>query len=109
MHSVRLLDLVCRTARNRARSPRASGRRNCQSAPMHLVHNEQTKLTATWFNTLATALIAAGAVAPVAAILYGLAALPVPPGRLIALALACLGLGSGLHIVARAQLGNLRE
>ena len=29
---------------------------------MHLVHNEQTKLTATWINTVAAAFIAAGAV-----------------------------------------------
>jgi hypothetical protein len=76
---------------------------------MHLVHNEQTKLTATWINTLAAAFIAAGAVAPVAAVLYGLTALPIAPGRLIALALACLALGFGIHIIARAQLGSLRE
>jgi hypothetical protein len=34
---------------------------------MHLIFNERTKLTASWINTLATALIAAGALAPTAA------------------------------------------
>lgn len=37
-----------------------------RAEPTHLVHNEQTKLTATWINTLAAALIAAGAFAPAA-------------------------------------------
>jgi hypothetical protein len=76
---------------------------------VHLIHNEQTKLTATWVNTLAAAFIAAGAVAPVAAALYGMAALPIGAGRLIALALACVALGFGIHLMARAQLRNLRE
>ena len=44
---------------------------------MSLVHNERTKLTAAWFNTLATALMAAGLFAPVAALLYGLTELRV--------------------------------
>lgn len=76
---------------------------------MHLVHNEQTKLTATWINTLAAAFIAAGAVAPVAAILYGLSALPIATGRLVLLAIACTVVGFGIHIVARALLRDLRE
>jgi hypothetical protein len=76
---------------------------------VHLVHNEQTKLTATWINTLAAALIAAGGVAPVAAVLYGLTALPIAPGRLIGLALACAVLGTGIHVAGRAQLRRLRE
>ena len=44
---------------------------------MHLVHNERTKLTATWINTLATALVAAGFFAPVAALAYGISPLPI--------------------------------
>jgi hypothetical protein len=76
---------------------------------MHLVHNEQTKLTATWIHTLAAAFIAAGGVAPIAAILYGLSAFPIAPGRLIILALACVALGLGIHVMARAQLRKLRE
>jgi hypothetical protein len=76
---------------------------------VHLIHNEQTKLTATWINTLAAALIAAGFFAPAAAILYGLTALPITPGRLIGLALACATLGFGIHLLGRAQLRRLRE
>jgi hypothetical protein len=80
-----------------------------ESLNVYLVHNEQTKLTATWINTLAAAFIAAGAVAPVAAVLYGLSALPIELARLIGLALACAAIGVGIHFVARAQLGRLRE
>jgi hypothetical protein len=76
---------------------------------MHLVHNEQTKLTATWINTLAAALIAAGAFAPAAAVLYGLAALPIATGRLLGIACACSALGFAIHLGARVLLGRLRE
>ena len=43
----------------------------CVASVMFLVHNEQTKLTAAWLNTLATALVAAGTFAPFAALFYG--------------------------------------
>jgi hypothetical protein len=76
---------------------------------MFLVHNERTKLTASWLNTLATALIAAGAFAPAAARLYGLAALPIETLYLSAPALACAAGGFGLHIFALAVLGRLHE
>ena len=76
---------------------------------MHLVHNEQTKLTATWINTVAAAFIAAGAVAPVAAIFYGLAALPVGPARLTGLVVACVTFGAGIHVTGRVYLRRLRE
>jgi hypothetical protein len=71
---------------------------------MHLIHNERTKLTATWINTLAAAFIAAGAVAPVAAILYGLSAFPVAPERLVGLAVGCVAIGVGVHFLARTNL-----
>jgi len=76
---------------------------------MFLVHNERTKLTASWLSTLATALIAAGAFAPAAARLYGLAALPSNPFYLSALAFACGMVGFSLHVCALAVLGRLRE
>ncbi len=76
---------------------------------MFLVHNERTKLTASWLNTLATALMAAGAFAPVAAWLYGLSALPLGAGYLSALACACLIAGLGLHLIGLSLLGRLRE
>jgi hypothetical protein len=76
---------------------------------MHLIHNERTKLTATWINTLAATFIAAGTIAPVAAILYGLSALPISPGRVVILAVACAAVGVTIHFGARAALGSLRE
>jgi len=76
---------------------------------VHLVHNERTKLTATWINTLAAAFIAAGFFAPAAAILYGLSALPIPPARMLVLAFTCLALGIGIHVLGRISLRSLRE
>jgi len=72
-----------------------------------LVHNERTKLTATWLNTLATALVAAGAFGPFAAQLYGWANVP---DRYFAAILAglCFVGGIGLHMLGRAFLGRLR-
>ncbi len=76
---------------------------------MFLVHNERTKLTASWLNTLAAALIAAGAFAPAAASLYGLSALPIGALYLSVVALACTAAGVSLHVVALATLRRLRE
>lgn len=76
---------------------------------MSLVHNERTKLTATWFNTLATALIAAGTFAPLAALFYGLTNTPIDGTYLAAAASGTLAFGLGLHLVGRAFLGKLRE
>ena len=76
---------------------------------MFLIHNERTKLTASWLNALATALIAAGTFAPAAAWLYGLSALPVGAFNLSTIALACTGVGISLHVSALATLGRLRE
>jgi hypothetical protein len=76
---------------------------------MFLVQNERTKLTASWLNALATALIAAGAFAPAAAWLYGLSTLPIGTFYLSALAFACVAAGASLHVLALAMLGRLRE
>jgi hypothetical protein len=76
---------------------------------MHLVHNERTKLTATWLNGLATALVAAGFFAPAAALLYGLSQPAIGAAYTLALAFGCLGLGAGVHMLARATLGRMLE
>jgi ABC-type xylose transport system permease subunit len=76
---------------------------------MFLVENERVKLTASWLNALATALVAAGAFAPAAAWLYGLSALPIAPAFLSTLAGACLIGGISLHLLGLAILGRLRE
>jgi hypothetical protein len=75
---------------------------------LSLVQNERTKLTATWLNTLPTALVAAGAFAPLAALLYGIAELKGERASALALAAGCLALGTGLHLLGRALLGRLR-
>ena len=59
---------------------------------MFLVTNERTKLTASWFNALATALIAAGFFAPAAAVLYGVSVLAISFTYMLALALGCIRL-----------------
>jgi hypothetical protein len=74
-----------------------------------LVHNERTKLTAGWLNTLATALIAAGVFAPGVAVLYGLSNLSVGRGLIAASLVGCIALGAAIHLGARALLGRLRE
>jgi hypothetical protein len=76
---------------------------------MYLIHNERTKLTAAWFSTLATALVAAGVFAPGAALLYGFSQFSIGPGGIIVLALGCLCVGGGIHLLGRAMLGRLRE
>jgi dipeptide/tripeptide permease len=66
------------------------------------IHNERAKLAATWVNNLAAAFVVAGFVAPaVSGQLNG-------AGRFI-VALVWIGIGYGLHSLARAILGGLKE
>jgi hypothetical protein len=74
-----------------------------------LVHNERTKLTATWLNALATALVAAGTFAPLAALMYGFSAPAANQIVLGGLALVCFVAGLCLHWGGRAYLKRLRE
>jgi hypothetical protein len=74
-----------------------------------LVHNEQVKLTATWLNTLAAAIITTGVVAPVVGLLFGFSGTAAISK--VAIAAACgawLLIGVILHLVARYTLGRLR-
>jgi len=75
---------------------------------MFLVHNERTKLTATWFNTLATAVIAAGFFGPVAALVYQLVPVAIGTGTIVAVAFGCLALGGVLHLLGLVFLRRLR-
>jgi hypothetical protein len=73
------------------------------------VHNEQTRLTASWLSDLAIALVAAGVFAPAIAFLYGISQ-PVPGGiQISAVTIACIGGGVFLHLFGRHTLGRLRE
>lgn len=76
---------------------------------MPLVRNEQTKLTASWLNALAAALVAAGVFAPVAALIYGFTPIALDNRYLLVVAFGCFVLGSVLHLLGRAFLGRLRE
>jgi Na+/melibiose symporter-like transporter len=74
-----------------------------------LVENERTKLTASWFNALAAALVAAGVFAPVAAIMYGLSHPSFGSVTLLLSMIGCFAGGVFLHWLGRAVLGRLRE
>jgi hypothetical protein len=43
-----------------------------------LIHNERAKLTAAWLNTMASAAMTVGVLAPLATALYGISPSPVP-------------------------------
>jgi hypothetical protein len=73
-----------------------------------LVHNEQTKLTATWLNTLGSGSIITGVVAPFAAYLFGLPGLnQLPASHFAVSALVWLSAGLALHMLARLVLRRL--
>lgn len=75
---------------------------------MPLVANERLKLTATFLNGLAVAAVAAGGIAPLAALTYGISG--AAAGRTVALVgVAWLAGGVVLHLLARALLGRLWE
>jgi len=76
---------------------------------MHLTHNERTELTATWFNTLATALVAAGGFAPGAALFWGLSPPAIGAAYMLVAMFGCFALGLSLHFAGRAFLRRLRE
>ncbi len=73
--------------------------------------NERTKLLASALNTLGTATITVGVLAPATGILYGFSS--PTPGRtlseLIAAALVRLVAGSTLHILGQLALGRIKE
>ena len=73
---------------------------------MSLIHNEQTKLTATLLNTIAAAVCVAGVVAPLVGLSYDL---PGPRGTAIVASFLWLLLGGAIHLLARRLLRGLRE
>jgi FtsH-binding integral membrane protein len=74
-----------------------------------LIHNERTKLTATMFNTMATALVAAGLFAPAAAVAYGVSDLRIGNAYVAILVVVCVAGAATLHWAGRRLLGSLRE
>jgi hypothetical protein len=74
-----------------------------------LIENERTKLTATFFNTLATAIVAAGGFAPLAAMIYGLSSQHIEIVYVAVGTAICATVGATLHFAGRRILGRLQE
>jgi sugar phosphate permease len=72
-----------------------------------LIHNEQTKLTATALNNIVVAFVIAGFVGPVVALGYGSDALP-KGGVAILVSLIWLFVGFILHSIAKLILRDLK-
>lgn len=72
---------------------------------MSLVHNERTKLTATFLNGVAIAVVAIGGLAPAVAVVGGASNLAV--ATLVVQFMVCLAGGGILHFAARWVLGRL--
>ena len=73
---------------------------------MSLIHNERTKLTATYLNGLAIALFAVGTVAPIISVMSMSIAVVRPSSTIIPV--ICIGVSGALHYAARYVLGRLR-
>lgn len=71
---------------------------------MTLIHNEQTKLTATFINGVALSVFAVAGLAPFIAAVYGAQG---PRPLLLAMALYCLGVSFVLHFLARRILRKM--
>jgi hypothetical protein len=69
--------------------------------------NERVKLTATWLNTVGSASVTTGVIAPIVAYVLDVAA--VPASRVVLLSLFWLLAGGGLHWVARQHLKGASE
>jgi hypothetical protein len=74
-----------------------------------LVENERLKLTATWLNTLATAIFTVGGFGPIVSYGFGLVPGSIDRFTVIAAAGTCLVVATAIHLVARDILGGLNE
>jgi Na+/melibiose symporter-like transporter len=72
------------------------------------IHNERTKLSATWLNGLAIALAAIGGFAPTVSYFAEQNQQTLPAITSLAVAVACLTMSIALHLVARTLLGRLK-
>ncbi len=72
---------------------------------MSLIHDEKTKLTATWLNSIAVAALAIGAIAPIVATVTTSVTLLSATG----LAMFWILIGACLHLAARMILERLKE
>lgn len=70
------------------------------------VHNERVKLTASWLNSIAVAVLAVGGFAPMISALYGGKSVGLP---LVIGTLVCILAALALHYWARRSLKGLRQ
>jgi hypothetical protein len=73
------------------------------------VRNERRKLTASWLNAIATALVAAGVFAPVASQIYGFGSNRVDQTLVLISSAVCVAMSLVLHLSGRQLLGGLEE
>jgi hypothetical protein len=73
------------------------------------VRNERRKLTASWFNAIATALMAAGVFVPAASQIYGFGSNRVDQTLVLLSSAVCLAVSLVLHLIGRQLLGGLEE
>ena len=74
-----------------------------------VVRKERKKLTATWFNSFATAIMTAGVLASFASIIYGFGPKEQDPALIFMIVAVCMLVSAGLHFAGRAILGDLEE
>jgi len=68
------------------------------------VRNERRKLTGSWFNALATALMAAGVFAPAASQIYGFGSNRADQTLVLVSSAVCLAVSLILHLAGRQVL-----
>jgi len=73
------------------------------------VRNERRKLTPSWFNTIATALLAAGLFAPAASQIYGFGSNRADKTLVFISSTICVAVSLTLHWIGRQLLGGLEE
>jgi hypothetical protein len=73
------------------------------------VRNERRKLTASWFNAIATALLAAGLFAPAASQIYGFGSNSADKTLVVISSTICVAVSLTLHLIGRQLLGGLEE
>lgn len=71
------------------------------------IHNERTKLTATWLNGLSIALAAVGGFAPF--VNFAASDGAEVPARTVIVVATCLIASAGLHLAARKTLGKMQR
>jgi amino acid transporter len=70
--------------------------------------NEHLKLVANWLNTVATAIIAAGAFVPAAQFIFGVLPSNTNPIAVYGMGLICIGSGVLIHLAWHQFLGGLK-